>query len=366
MPSLSTVADYLRAIHITSGRRVAAYPASTHSILLSRLRYGIGPRLHSLFGLKEQPRETWNNYLVDEELRVILRRINPPCRREVVNDKLAFYEHCLEHDLNTIPVLCAVDHKAPEQQRSEVVISSPAEWSMRLEHCQQPLFVKLIDGSWGQDAFAAEPSGQGWRYCGHHGSLQELYAFAMKRFEGKRGWIVQPRIRSHPDLERISSPGVLATIRAVSCIVDGKPQLFFACVRIPVGNNVTDNFSHGSLGNVTAPIDLKTGEIGVCRGSLNKTWPEIADVVFHPDTGNRIQGSRVPLWEEVLDLLDRGQRSLPFLRTLGWDIAVTPDGPVVVETNATYDVDVIQVSHQRGIGDVFKPWLEKNDVRDGQ
>jgi hypothetical protein len=362
MPSLSTAADYFRAIHIASGKRITRYSASAHSVLLSRFCYGIGPRLHSLFGLMNQPRNTWQDYLLDENVRVILRRINPPDRREVVNDKLAFYEHCLEHGLATIPILCAVDNKAPAGQQSSLTISSPAQWAQRLQHCRQPLFLKLIDGSWGQDAFAAAPSGQGWHYCGHHGNSEEFHAFAMQRFAGRRGWIVQPRIRSHPDLEKISSPGVLATIRAVTFMVDGKPQLLFAALRIPVGDNVTDNFSHGAMGNVTAPIDPLTGEIGACRGSRNRAWPEIVDVVLHPDTGNPIQGSRVPLWEDVLDLLDRGQRSLPLLKTLGWDIAVTEHGPVVVETNATYDVDVLQVSHQRGIGDVLKPWLEKNDV----
>lgn len=362
MPSLSTLSDYFKAIHVASGKQLTRYPASAYSVMLSRLRYGIGPKLHSLFGLMDQPQEKWGNYLLDENVRVILRRINPPDCREIVNDKLAFYEHCLQHGLDTIPVIAAVDNKASGEQRSGLLVSSSAEWDMRLQDCNQSLFVKLIDGSWGQDAFAAEPSGQGWRYCKHYGSQQEFYAFAIKRFEGKRGWIVQPKINSHPELQQISSPGVLSTIRAVTCIVDGTPKLFFAAIRIPVGDNVTDNFSHGSQGNVTAPVDPITGEIGACRGSANKTWPEIVDVVSHPDTGNRIQGSQVPFWGAVLDLLDRGQRSLPFLKTLGWDIAITETGPVIVEANATYDVDVLHVSHQRGIGDVFDPWLKENDV----
>jgi hypothetical protein len=366
MPSLATAADYFKGIHAASGKRMVRYPAAAHSVLLSRFSYGMGPRLHSLFGLIHQPREKWKDFLVDEDIRVILRRINPPALRDVVNDKLAFYEHCLEQGLETIPIICAVDSKvtqaSQEGQRNPRLVSSPAEWAMRLRHNAQPLFLKLIDGSWGQDAFAAEPTARGWTYAGQQGSSEEFYVFAMRRFEGRRGWIAQPRISSHEAIQQISAPGVVATIRAVTCMVEGRPKLLFTCLRIPVGDNVTDNFSHGSLGNLTAPINPKTGEIGVCRGSTNKKWPEITEVVCHPDTGNRIAGVRIPMWAEVLDLLDRGQRSLPLLRTLGWDIAVTGNGPLVVETNATYDVDVIQVSHQRGIGDVLVPWLEKNDV----
>jgi glutathione synthase/RimK-type ligase-like ATP-grasp enzyme len=79
----------------------------------------------------------------------------------------------------------------------------------------------------------------------------------------------------------------------------------------------------------------------------------------HPDTGNVIEGFRIPMWAEVVELLERGQRSLPDLRTLGWDIAVTDDGPLIVETNATYDIDIVQVAYQRGvrsdIEEVFGP-----------
>ncbi len=360
MPLISTVADYLKAIHITSGKRISRYPVSTLRILQSRFRYGIGPRLFSLFGLMGQKREKWGDYLVDENLRVILRRINPSSRRKAASDKLAFYEHCLAHGLDTIPVLCAIDNRPPEGQLSELAISSAEEWAVRLQHCREALFIKLIDGTWGKDAFWAEPTGEGWRFCGHQGSCEDLYKFVTRRFEGKRGCIVQPKIRSHPDLERISAPGALTTLRALTCMVDGTPRVFFAVLRIPVGDNVTDHFAHGESGNIVAPVDTETGRIGSCRGSINKTWPEVVDVSNHPDTGNSIQGSQVPMWDEVLKLIDRGQRSFPYLKTLGWDIAVTESGPVLVEANPTYDVDSVQVSHQRGIGDVLTPWLEGN------
>lgn len=160
---------------------------------------------------------------------------------------------------------------------------------------------------------------------------------------------MQPLVEAHQKLKSISSGSALPTIRANTCFIEGVPRLLFAVLRIPVGDNVTDNFSHGASGNVIAPIDLKTGILGPCRGSASREWPQIVGVSVHPDTGNSIEGFQIPMWDQILEVLEQGQKSLPDLKTLGWDIAVTDSGPLIVETNATYDIDIVQVAYQRGV-----------------
>lgn len=50
------------------------------------------------------------------------------------------------------------------------------------------------------------------------------------------------------------------------------------------------------------------------------------------------------------------QAGTPNLHTVGWDVAVLYNGPVVVEANWRYDIDSIQVAYSKG----FKPVLEEN------
>jgi hypothetical protein len=52
-----------------------------------------------------------------------------------------------------------------------------------------------------------------------------------------------------------------------------------------------------------------------------------------PGGGQRIEGRRIPCVPEARELVRSSAPLFLPMRTLGWDIAVTADGPVVVEAN---------------------------------
>ena len=50
-----------------------------------------------------------------------------------------------------------------------------------------------------------------------------------------------------------------------------------------------------------------------------------------------IEGTKLPCWEEICDLaVSVAPHFLP-MRSIGWDIALTPEGPKIVEGNARWD-----------------------------
>ena len=71
-------------------------------------------------------------------------------------------------------------------------------------------------------------------------------------------------------------------------------------------------------------------------------------ITHHPITKLAIEGFCLPYWPEAMALVERAHRTMPQLLTLGWDVAITDDGPIIIETNCRYDVDIIQVTHQKG------------------
>jgi hypothetical protein len=129
----------------------------------------------------------------------------------------------------------------------------------------------------------------------------------------------------------------------------GSAKLLYAIMRITVGQNITDNFHYGSTGNLIAAIDLESGQLASAVGSLRPDWPVIAEFTHHPDTGKKIEGSVVAGWEETVTLVLRAQQALPELRATGWDVGITEDGPLLVETNPRFSFAGLQVAHRRGL-----------------
>jgi hypothetical protein len=116
-----------------------------------------------------------------------------------------------------------------------------------------------------------------------------------------------------------------------------------------VGNNETDNFKNGETGNLTCPIDANTGTLGSGWMRRNTKVPVLTTVDSHHDTSAPITGLVIPLWQEARELMLRGQLVSPQLKTVGWDIALCEDGPVIIEANAMYDVELLELAYSRGL-----------------
>jgi len=99
-----------------------------------------------------------------------------------------------------------------------------------------------------------------------------------------------------------------------------------------VGDNVIDNFS-GHIGNLIADIDPDTGALSVPFAEA-PDGNGIKFVPVHPDSGNTIAGTILPHWSLARGLIDRAAPLFLPLRTIGWDVALTADGVVLMEGNA--------------------------------
>ncbi len=67
----------------------------------------------------------------------------------------------------------------------------------------------------------------------------------------------------------------------------------------------------------------------------------------HPDSGVRFTGKRLPYWDRILEVCSRAAPITPKVRSVGWDVALTPSGPVIIEGNPDWDLPMVQV-HTKG------------------
>ena len=173
--------------------------------------------------------------------------------------------------------------------------------------------------------------------------------------ESKSGRIVvQARVANHKSLVGTITTGALSTVRIVTCRTpSGSTDLLPPVIRMPYGRAIVDNVAQGGL---AAPVDITTGKI--CGPAIRKDKKlGLATVEEHPDTGIRFLGVQLPFWEDALHLAVQAHSAFPSMHFVGWDIALLPDGPVVLEGNPWWDSDVTLLPHRISLADTqFIPY----------
>lgn len=316
-------------------------------ILKAHFKHGLDARLYSLFDLANVGEEHWPDYMLDKPFQVKTWRVNAVEMRRLGQDKLLFYRHCQKHRLPTIAISAVMPGRGPVDAGDLPLIRCADDLMAAFQSGEQPVFFKLIDSFHGRKAFVARRQGVSISAFDQTFSRQDFYNRCRNLIADEAGWLIQPCIRNHPAMQSYLAAG-LCTIRVITLIENGKVDVIAACARITTGKNVVDNFSHGRLGNLVAAVELPTGVLRAARGSVQADWPVMQDVSVHPDTSGRIEGQRLPHWDNVMQLVTDAHLSMPGLKTTGWDIAITEQGPVIVETNPSYDVDIVQVAYREG------------------
>lgn len=73
---------------------------------------------------------------------------------------------------------------------------------------------------------------------------------------------------------------------------------------------------------------------------------------MHPDTCTPFINFRVPYFDEAIALCKKAAKVRPDMRYVGWDVGITPTGPVLVEGNnlPAYDGQITPPAGEPGIG----------------
>ena len=163
--------------------------------------------------------------------------------------------------------------------------------------------------------------------------------------------IVEQFITQHPAINEIY-PNAVNTIRIMSFLENGEGKILNAVMKFATKSNV-DNYYQGSL---AVAVDEKTGIVraeGVdYAGNLYTT---------HPYSGKTLKGFQVPHWDKVIALIRDAAKVHPELPYIGWDIAITPEGPEIVEGNHNQGAYLCQypfaVCLQEGRRHTIDPYL---------
>jgi hypothetical protein len=298
--------------------------------------------------------------MTKKQTTALFARINPPEQRSLVEDKLAFHRRCLKMDL-PVPRLHALICREPAPDGADVEVLRG--FTELLERFRDEADIRLILKP-RRDAL-----GTGVRMV----HLRSGVPFDINQRRIDRGafehqlqadmarddYLVQAFVAPHPTTAAWGTGKALGTLRIATFLSSDGVQLLFALVRIPTGDNVHDNFSGGTSGNLIACVDLRAGILMRAFGRRDARFSRLIDSFdANPDSGRLLGGQPIPDWTEIVKLARRAAEAFPTLSLLGWDIAPSAQGPIVIEANSNPDVVGAQVSCGRSARELLRPLLD--------
>lgn len=155
-------------------------------------------------------------------------------------------------------------------------------------------------------------------------STEEEIAEAMDFISKADNYIVEEYITQHSELAKLN-PGAVSIIRFYS-LSSPRGDMVFAPVLTCA---ITKSISNGCQDALTAMIDIRTGE--VISDAVDQNL--LVEQECHPVTGVKFKGMKIPYWQECLELMRKALPLASKISNIGWDIAVTEKGPLIIEAN---------------------------------
>ena len=152
-------------------------------------------------------------------------------------------------------------------------------------------------------------------------------------------------VKQHPEMNRLCSASV-NTIRIMTLNDRGTPRILWAGLRVGNGINPVDNFHAEGMG---VKIDPETGKlVGQAINKDNEAFDK------HPVSGVEFDGFQIPCFQEAKELVLKASLESDKIRVVGWDVAISENGPLVIEGNRRPGFDLVQVLDDRGRMDIAR------------
>lgn len=208
-----------------------------------------------------------------------------------------------------------------------------------LAHPAGALFIKMLDGMTGSGAMVIEAADA--QTITTTGMDPLPYDRFMTEVLGGRAYMIQKRLDNHADLAPFCTG--LATIRLPAFVRGGDISVPMGALKVPTAGNVS--CAYWRPGNLVCGIDPETGQITRVAG---RDGPVSTDIGDHPEKPG-LKGLMLPFWDQVRDIHQRACRIFGAIPYQSTDIALTPDGPVLVELNYAGSFDILQNGTGKGL-----------------
>jgi len=144
--------------------------------------------------------------------------------------------------------------------------------------------------------------------------------------------LLEEYVLQHAKMNELSEASV-NTLRIVTARKNNKTTVLLRVIRIGNGIEAVDNFHKGGMFTVFND-----------QGIITKPAVDREGIVYnqHPVTKTKFIGFEIPFYIETIEMCEKASEIIPEVGLVGWDIAITPDGPVMIEGNELPGYDLYQ------------------------
>jgi len=290
-------------------------------------------------------------YVSKEMADRFYRQHNPETAVASIEDKFRFTQLCLYHHL-AAPDTHGLFLDGTIKRMDEQILQTPADLTAFIdtlapgEYLLKPnngmlglgisVLEKLTDGSliyqdqkFGIDDFLHNLAQMEASFA----SYKKNIAVVEQDF---RGILLQSRVKNHPEIKELTGFDMLQTVRICTHVTaDDQVEILFAFMKLAGSEGLVDAFNLGRTGNMLAEVDPANGMFRKIY-AMDQQRGYLVTIDHHPITHKNLLEFTVPGWQACRQLAERVSLAFLPLRAVGWDIAITNQGPMVLEGNENW------------------------------
>ena len=171
----------------------------------------------------------------------------------------------------------------------------------------------------------------------------------LTRVYSNRSFLIEDLVVQCAEMAR-PHPSSINTVRITTLLLNDRVELIHPFVRFGQGNAIVDN---GGAGGIICPLDPETGQTIEARDEHYRRYDR------HPQSNLPLIGFQIPRWEEAKKLARELALIVPDCRYVGWDLALTDDGWLVIEGNCYGQFVGWQLTLQQGFREELTALLKE-------
>ena len=271
------------------------------------------------------------DYIPHHYLNRFMAKVNPLEARGLVSDKLEFERRLRAIGLPTTQTLFVIsaNQRIQDWDGGDVSFEAFVE-DLESRECFD-YFIKPKNGVRAQGILPIQIR-DGLILDNNNQTLDQAAFF--ERLYGSNqyeSFLVQKKLQQHSRFDEIYD-GCINTLRIITFTEGDRVTIDGSMLSMGPSDSGLDSWSNGGL---IVCVDPESGRF--VDSGRRKPSKGGGNFEQHPTSGFRFDQGSVPFWQELRETLARGALALRPLSSLGWDVAITEEGPALIEANDDWD-----------------------------